>query len=123
MPHAGNWQSAQLYHEGMAFNAPLIARKVTAHEGKLPAAGSFLRVTPDHVTVHAIVVEGSQIVLRIVESAGQSGAGNVTARWPMRHVIETDLAGDLISSLPHDDAGFNFTITPFEIKTFRIELT
>ncbi len=30
LPHAGNWQHAQMYHEGMAFNAPLIVRKVSA---------------------------------------------------------------------------------------------
>jgi alpha-mannosidase len=122
LPHTGNWQSAELYHEGMAFNAPLMVRKVTAHEGKLPAIGSFLHTSLDDVTIHAVVVEGNQIVLRVVESAGHSGAGKITSRWPLRHVIETDLAGDHVSALPCDDTSFNFEIKPFEIKTFRMEM-
>jgi alpha-mannosidase len=122
LPHTGNWQSAKLYHEGMAFNTPLIVRKVTAHEGKLPANGSFLHASLDHVTVHAVVVEGNMIVLRVVESAGHSGAGKITSRWPLHNVIETDLAGDSMAALTHDDASFGFNIKPFEIKTFRMEL-
>jgi alpha-mannosidase len=123
LPHAGNWQHAQMYHEGMAFNAPLIVRKVSAHEGRLPATGSFLHASLNHVAIHAVVVEGNQMVLRVVEAAGQSGVCAINSRWPLRSVIETDLAGDVMGVVPHSNAGLSFAIKPFEIKTFRMEMS
>jgi hypothetical protein len=58
-----------------------------------------------------------------VEAAGQSGVCAINSRWPLRSVIETDLAGDVMGVVPHSNAGLSFAIKPFEIKTFRMEMS
>ena len=122
LPHAGNWQSAHAYHHGMAFNAPLIVRKLTPHEGTLPAIGSFMTLEPDRLTLHAMYVENSAIVLRVVEAEGTRAQGRITLQWPISGAHETDLAGNVLRSLDNGDTDFSFAIAPFEIKTFRVNV-
>jgi alpha-mannosidase len=123
LPHVGDWRAAQVYHAGMAFNAPLIVRKATPHAGAWPAQGSFMTLEPDHVTVHAVYVERDQLIVRVVEAAGQPAQGKVGLHWPISAAHETNLMGNVVRALPADATGFSFSAAPFEIKTFKISLT
>ncbi|BCX05963.1 MAG: alpha-mannosidase [Candidatus Roseilinea sp.] len=122
LPHAGDWRAAQVYHAGMAFNAPLIVRKVTPHAGALPSHGSFMALEPDHVTVHAIFVDRDQLVLRVVEAEGNHAKGKINLQWPIAAAHETDLMGNVVQALSVEDTRLHFSAAPFEIKTFRITL-
>jgi len=122
LPHTGDWRDAQLVHEGMAFNAPLIVHKCEAHAGALPPSASFVEIEPEHVALHALFVDEGQLVLRVVESKGAPVSGKITLRWPIARVVETDLIGGNVSELSHTGSSFAFAASPFEIKTFRVSL-
>lgn len=49
MPHTGYWQEAGLYHNALAFNAPLKVCQFGRQEGKLPMQNSFLGIEGDQV--------------------------------------------------------------------------
>ncbi|MGD2205389.1 MAG: glycoside hydrolase family 38 C-terminal domain-containing protein [Anaerolineae bacterium] len=68
-PHTGNYQTA--YREAHAFNAPLRAVCTDAHDGPLPASGSFVTVTPAAVVLSALKPpeEGVGLILRVYNSA------------------------------------------------------
>jgi hypothetical protein len=122
VPHLGNWITAQLYHEGMAFNTPLVVRKCLPHAGVLPSTGAFASIEPANLVLHALYVEKRQLVMRVAEAAGQAVGGEVKLRWPINATHETNLVGGLAKPLQTTHAGFAFSATPFEIKTFRIDL-
>ncbi len=125
IPHQGNWQAARVYREGLAFNQPLMVCKSTSHAGRLPASGSFLVVEPDSVVLHAMLVEGDHLVLRLAEAAGLPvESGMISSRWDLARVDETDLVGKVTEEpIVVEDKVFRFTARPFEIKTFRLALT
>jgi alpha-mannosidase len=124
IPHQGTWQAAGVYHEAMAFNAPLLVRKSTPHAGSLPASGSFLAVEPDNLVLHAMVVEADHLVLRFAEAAGLPvEKGEISSRWDLAAVDETDLLGRTAPErITADGKAFRFSARPFEIKTFRLAL-
>jgi alpha-mannosidase len=80
VPHLGNWITAQLYHEGMAFNTPLVVRKCLPHAGVLPSTGAFASIEPANLVLHALYVEKRQLVMRVAEAAGQAVGGEVGGR-------------------------------------------
>jgi alpha-mannosidase len=121
LPHAGNWQSSQVYREGMAFNVPLILRKATVHSGTLPSSGSFVSLNSEHMMLHALYAEGDKWVLRVVEAQGEAIEGKLSLRWPLRAAHATDFLGENASPLPVIGNTFAFNANPFEIKTFQIE--
>jgi alpha-mannosidase len=123
VPHDGDWKSAQIYHEAQAFNSPLIVRKTTRHTGSLPPSGSFMTLEPDHILLHAFYYEGDTLVIRISEAEGRAGDGQVNLHWPVSSAAETDFMGKGATELATTERGFNFSIRPFEIKTFRIALS
>jgi alpha-mannosidase len=122
VPHRGAWQGARLPQEGLAFNLPLIVRKVSSHPGRLPATDSFVAMEPDNVLLHAMYVEDNQLVLRVAEAEGRGADGKVTLRWPVAGARETDLIRGSERPLQSSREGFSFSAAPFEIKTFRIDL-
>jgi alpha-mannosidase len=124
IPHQGNWQAASVYREAMAFNVPLMVRKSTSYAGRLPASGRFLAVEPDNLVLHAMVVEADHLVLRIAEAEGLPvEAGEISSRWDLATVDETDLLGRITPErITVDGKAFRFAARPFEIKTFRLAL-
>lgn len=123
LPHRGNWQTARLYKEGLAFNVPLMVRKATSHPGDLPAHNSLLTIEPDNLILHAMYVEDDQLVLRVAEAAGRAVEGKIEPNWPISSVLETDLTGKAIEPLKASRTDFDVSATPFEIKTFKIRLS
>ncbi|MCA1808669.1 MAG: hypothetical protein LC725_04310, partial [Lentisphaerae bacterium] len=103
LPHAGDWRKAQTPRRAMGLNNPVITLDEGAHPGSRPRAASFLQVRAEStlVTVMKKAEEGDDIVLRLVEYAGQ--AGRVELR------------------LPAIGAEFDMTIKPHAIMTLRLE--
>ena len=122
LPHAGDWQSAEIHHAGLAFNVPLQVRKCAAHAGALPARASFVEVEPSNLVVHALYVENDHWVMRVAEATGTQVQGSIKLHWPIDAVHETNLVGDHAQALPVDGKRFSFSINPYEIKTFRIAI-
>ena len=123
-PHAGTWKQANTVEHGYNDNYKLRAVQVSAHEGSMPAAHSFLATDSDHVVVTAMkkAEDSNALVIRFYEWAGKGG--NVTLALPpgatsatVTNLMEKPEGSALSISKDHVTVPF----TPFQIQTVRVD--
>jgi alpha-mannosidase len=126
LPHAGDWRRAKLWRAGYEFNTPLLATRADQHQGKLPAAGSFLTIEGDDVYLGAIkrAEDDNDLVIRLVEAAGRNSPVVLKFQngWKPTGAAETDLLEMDPKPLAVKGNDLALTLTPFEIKTVKITL-
>ena len=54
LPHGGTWEEAQVWRQAHQFNVPLIYTQTGAHDGDLPAEGSFVELSAPELIVTAV---------------------------------------------------------------------
>jgi alpha-mannosidase len=123
-PHAGTWQDALTVRHGYEYDYSLQAVVTTAHPGALPAAHSFISVSPDNVVLTAVkkAEDAKGLIFRIYEWAGKdataefhvpAGAASATVTNLMEQPQGAPLAiaGDVVQVPIH----------PYEILTLRVD--
>lgn len=126
LPHAGTWQDAGVYRDGMEFNRPLIVRKAARHAGTLPKRWAMLEVSRPNVVLSAFKPgRDGGVVVRVFEAAGKKTPG-VSIRFasPVQSA-ETVNALETIdaNAKPKVEAdSISFDLRPFEIKAIRVRL-
>ncbi len=125
VPHRGSWQEAGVYRAGLEFNNPLIARTVARHAGTLPRRWGLIEVSQPNVVISALKMgdEGS-VILRVYEAAGKPTSG-MKIKLPHRALSasEVNLIEQPIQKLDLQSDSLSFDLRPYEIKTFRFELS
>ncbi|HMK37813.1 MAG TPA: glycoside hydrolase family 38 C-terminal domain-containing protein [Bacteroidota bacterium] len=89
-PHPGRWQSAATHQRGYEFNTPLLAAMTDPHKGKLPAAHSFLSITPSNLVLTSVkrAEEGNAWVLQWYDVKGEPSRALVTLPFhPSRALV------------------------------------
>jgi alpha-mannosidase len=124
-PHAGTWQQARVYQDGMAFNRPLIVRKAQRHPGPLPKRWSMLSVSQPNVVLSALKPgsDGS-LVVRVFEAEGKatSGASIRFASKVKRAEAVNALGKPVDGAVKIEKDDVTFDLHPFEIKAIRVSL-
>jgi alpha-mannosidase len=84
LPHAGGWESAQVWREAHAFNVPMRAAQTSLHEGSLPVSQSFLSVTPGAMVPTAVKrsEDGSALVVRAVNYGSDAAQAQFGSSLP-----------------------------------------
>jgi len=114
-PHSGPWRKAATHQRGYEFNTPLLTVMTDAHKGKLPAAQSFLSITPSNLVLTSVkkAEEGNAWVLQWYDVKGELSHAVVSlpfhpSRALMSNFVEEDGApievkGNAISvpTIPH----------------------
>ncbi len=74
VPHRGSWQDAQIPSRAWELNVQPLWVNEYAHEGDLPASGSFLRVEPANVLVAVCkkAEDADALIVRAYESVGRA---------------------------------------------------
>lgn len=123
-PHGGDWRAAGVHRDAMEFNNPLVVRKVTPHEGKLPSRWGLLEVSSPNVVLSALKpARDGAAVLRVFETTGVATAGvRVKLNAPVAAAGEVNLMEDPVRDLAVTDNAVSFDIKPFEIKTIKLRL-
>ena len=126
VPHAGSWQDARVFQSGLELNIPFLIRTLKQHPGKLPKNWGLLEVSAADVVVSALMPaeDGHGVIARVYEAAGQPAA-NVQIHFSGRiaEPLEVNLMEDKIQSIASQNNSIHFDLRPFEIKTFRLQLT
>ncbi len=124
VPHTGDWRGAEVYRAGWDFNHPLLARKLAAHEGSLPARWGLLEISQPGVVVSALKPSGDgKTVLRVYEAAGKPASGvEIKFTLPIDPVFETSLLEHGGQRVQVENNAWRFDLHPFEIKTFKLAL-
>ncbi len=124
LPHAGDWQKAGVYREGLEFNQPLLAFPAADHPGRLPGNWGFLEIS--HANIIMSAFKGSQDgspVLRLYEAAGLPTNGvSVKINAQVISAEGTNLMEDPGAKLSVNRNTIQLDFRPFEIKTIKLSL-
>lgn len=124
VPHAGGWQEARTFRDGLELNHPLIVRKAVPHAGVLSKRWGLLEVSNPHLVVSALKPgrDGS-LILRLYEATGNAASGvRVKLSVGLTSVSEVNLMEDELKPVPAEGNGFQFDARGFEIKTFKLKI-
>jgi alpha-mannosidase len=124
VPHAGGWQEARTFRDGMEFNHPLLVRKATPHAGTLGKRWGLLEVSNPNFVVSALKPgrEGS-LILRLYEATGATANSvRVKSSTGLTSVSEVNLMEDELRSVPVQGDTFQFDARGYEIKTFKLNI-
>jgi alpha-mannosidase len=124
VPHEGDWQAAEIYRAGWEFNHPLVVGKISTHPGSLPSRWGLLEVSQNNVVVSALKPgEGGAVVVRVYEAAGRKADGvKIKVSAGVASAQESNLMEDAGGAIQVSDNAFQFSLQPFEIKTFKLKL-
>ncbi len=120
-PHAEDWRNDTV-QMALAFNVPPVAvYNADAVEGKI-ADCSFVTLSEKNVIIDAIkkAQDGRGYIVRVVEEEQKRGTVALNWSFGFEKVIECNMIEEDKAEIATDGNEFEFTIKPFEVKTFRI---
>jgi alpha-mannosidase len=111
LPHPGDWTQGGVLAEAEDLNRPLLCRPLAA---AADAARAVLEVEGPNLALGGLkpAEDGEGLILRVYESAG--GRGPIAIRPPPGWRVATEV------SLLEDETEDRGTITPFQIRSFRL---
>jgi alpha-mannosidase len=123
-PHSGDWREGRTSNAGQEFNLPLVAKLVEPAEGGQTAPISFFSIKPDGTEIRCIKQseDGGGLILRIVETAGETCEVELQCPTPIRSASEVDLLENEIAEAQTSGRLLKFVIRPYEIRSFKIIL-
>jgi alpha-mannosidase len=124
VPHAGDWDEAGIYRDGLEFNHPLLCRKVLPHAGKLPSRWGLLKVSDPNVVVSALKPgRDGTAVLRVYEAAGRPASRvKIAFEAKVAEARTANLLEDPEDALPVMENSVTFHLRPYQIRTIRLRL-
>lgn len=128
IPHEGDWRSARLPNRSEELARPFVAIAETYHEGSMPGRGSFLQLDPPNLAVVRSVKRaesGEGVVVRLVESVGETIAGTLRGSLLGRSVfVELEPFEVATMVIPDDPLREprRVTLAELEIEDTRTEL-
>ena len=125
LPHDGDWRSAQIYRAGWEFNTPLIVRKLSAHSGTFPKKWGLLSVSESNVVISALKPgRNGGVVIRVYEAVGRAtSAVKLRFNASVSSAVEVNLLEDGAENVAVSDNMLQFSLAPYQIKTFNLELS
>jgi len=124
-PHGGGWRKR--YHDGVAFNYPLVAFGVREGEGgTLPATAEFLSVEPANLVMTAMKKheDDGSVTVRFYEAEGRAKQrAQVKLSRPIKRAWKTDLieeGGEAVAVSA--DGVAELDVLPWEIVTLKLEV-
>jgi alpha-mannosidase len=124
-PTRGGWQEAGVYRAGLEFNNPLIVRAGAKHDGTLRKRWGLFEISQLNVVTSAVKLgETSGFILRVYEASGRPAA-KVRIKFPNGALVasEANLIEEGIQEVNLQDNNLFFDLRPYEIKTFKLELS
>ncbi|MBI1337316.1 MAG: hypothetical protein GC164_10185 [Phycisphaera sp.] len=116
LPHAGDWRSAGVVHEAIAFNLPLRMGQPIGHE-------PFVTVDQPNVILDTVkrAEDGQGLIVRLYEAHGQRGKATLRfAKAPTR-VSRSNIMEDAGEEIDTRDGGITVPFSPFQLLTLRCQ--
>jgi len=123
-PHQGDWKKADTVKEAYKLNQPLFNRVLEKQEGKLEDNYSFIELTDENVILEVVkkAEDSNDIIIRVYEAYNRRTNTSIKVNRDLSKVCECDLHESEIEELEINENEFEFTIKPYEIKTFKLSL-
>lgn len=123
-PHAGDWESAQVWKQAHQHNVPLIALQTGAHDGDLPAIHSFVETSHAELVVSAIkkAEDSDMLVVRLYNTT----AKEIREAWVRVDRAKSakliDLNEEPIGDVEFRDGVASLSVGPKKIVTLGFEV-
>jgi len=128
-PHSGSWQSAQTVRRGYELNLPLqvmlFPSASNPTSGQLPVVGSLLDLSAKNLILMAFKQsedDPQQWILRCHECQGESAQLSLQSDLELSVAYPVDLLERPINSLETPAYRQTFSISPWQIATFKVLL-
>lgn len=117
-PHAGNWREGDTVKEAYKLNQPAY----TVPRGTAGESKSFAHIDKKNIMLETIKQSesGDGIILRMYEYENALTNAHVSLGIEAASIEECDLMEETIKVLDKTENGFDITIKPYEIKTYKI---
>jgi alpha-mannosidase len=123
LPHTGDWRVGGVAREAYELNYPLLALRVDGlREGQLPPCLSLIAVDAENVVVESVkkAEDGEAWIVRVYENMQSRGRARLSFGRPVLQAVECNLIEEEDHPVEHDQDSFTISISPFEIKTFKV---
>jgi alpha-mannosidase len=124
LPHSGDLYRSGVIREGYELNIPMRVFEATPHPGRLPMAGSALKLSKGNVIVEALKMAEDEdaLVIRIYEAYGQRTELSIEFPFSPKRVFVADLLEREKEEIKVCDRTIYLDLRPFEIQTLKIFL-
>jgi len=124
MPHAGDWESGQVFREAETFTLPLEAAQAGKGGGELPQQVSFVEIlTPELVlTAMKKCEHRDSLVLRLFNPTMKPLSGEIKVFYPIKEAWLTNLNEERRTKLTHQDHRLTFPCGHKQIITCELVL-
>lgn len=119
--HENSWNGSDTVKEAFAENVPMSAYFVENGNGK-SSEFSYITLSDDKIMIDAVkkARDGNGIIIRMYETNSHSAEVNINLPFNSFKAYECDMMEENNSQISVNGNSFKFTVTPFEVKTFRI---
>ena len=122
-PHQGNWIQAETVQAGYELNCPLYPVICgDAADGNLPTEKSYFASRNSNVIIDTVKAAEADdgIILRVYEATGTKTNACLDLGFNVSNAIECNLVETEEAPVAIRNGQLNFTIKPFEVKTFKL---
>ena len=122
--HNGDWKEGQTSQKAYELNTPFITTVEEAHKGELPSTLSLANVDKDNVMIEVIkkAEDSDDLIVRMYEFHNKRSDVTLEFFKDVKEIKECNLLEKDLEELSPVGNKVNFTIKPYEIKTFKFKL-
>ncbi|WP_256762065.1 alpha-mannosidase [Cohnella sp. WQ 127256] len=119
LPHQGDWYAGSTVKEAWALNNPLVSRAGSADT----VASSLFELSSNNVMIDAVkkAEDSDKLLVRLHDYSGSRGKVRLTSGMSIVSWQECDLMERPVGEAKTNPV-IEFTIMPYEIKTFLVEI-
>ena len=117
-PHAEGWRQANTVQEAMKLNQPLLSEE-GGHAG---CQNSFVWVDKSNVIIETVKMaeDDDGIIVRLYESENAKTKAHIFFGEKISSVESCNCLEEIKQTIETDGEGFEITIKPYEIQTYRV---
>ncbi|MBX7405721.1 alpha-mannosidase [Clostridium chauvoei] len=123
-PHLGTWKDAETTQKAYELNVPLYTKVEEAHEGELSDELSLVKVNKNNVMIEVIkkAEDTDHLVVRMYEFHNKRTTATLEFLSDIEEIFECNLMERNLEAIEAHGNKIEFTIKPYEIKTFKFKL-
>lgn len=123
-PHSGDWKEAKTTEKAYELNSPMDVKIEESHVGNLESELSFVKVDKDNIIIEVIkkAEDSDHLIVRMYEFHNKRVNATLEFAFDIEEAMECNLMERDLETLNIEGNKLNFTIKPYEIKTFKVML-
>ena len=123
-PHRGTWKEAHTVQKAYELNQPLYTKVCEKHYGILEDALGLVKVNKDNIMIEVIkkAEDTDHLIIRMYEFFNNRTKATLEFSREIEEAFECNLMERNLEEAKFEGEKIEFTINPFEIKTFKVKL-